>query len=136
MPSVIAAILESRTFLVLARVELTFVFWSSGLAKLFGFDGALLEMEKFHLQPSWLFAAATVIVLLGGSLAIILNRGVWLGTGALAVFTLLTIPIAHAFWNKSGDDAFQHMVISFEHVSMVGGLALAAILSKTMRTKS
>lgn len=130
MPSVIAAILESTAFLVLARVLLTFVFWSSGLAKLFGFDATIAEMEMFGLHPGWLFAVATIIVQLGCSLAVILNRGVWLGTGALAIFTLLTIPIAHAFWSKTGMDAFHHMVVSFEHVSMVGGLALAAILSK------
>ncbi|MFH7518959.1 hypothetical protein RA271_27940, partial [Pseudomonas syringae pv. tagetis] len=37
-----------------------------------------------------------------GSLCLLLDRLLWLGSGALAVFMLLTIVIVHNFWTKHG----------------------------------
>lgn len=130
MPSVFAAILESRAFLLLARVLLTFVFWTAGLGKLIGFDANAAEMDAFGLSPGWLVNAAVLTLQLGGSAMIILNRGTWLAAGALAVFTVLTIPIAHPFWARTGAEAFRDLTVAMEHVSVIGGLALAAILSR------
>ena len=87
-------------------------------------------MEGFGLYPGWAFNTATLVLQFGASLAIICNRGVWLAAGALAVFTVLTIPLAHPFWAKEGDEAFRDMTVALEHVSVIGGLALAAILSR------
>ncbi|WP_348646536.1 DoxX family membrane protein [Ensifer sp. ENS01] len=72
----------------------------------------------------------TLILQIGASLLIILNRWVWLAAGALAVFTVLTIPIAHPFWLKEGEEAFRDMTVALEHVSVIGGLALVSILSR------
>lgn len=130
MPNAIAAILDSRAFDILARVLLTFVFWSSGLAKLFDFTTNAAMMEGYGLQPGWLVNAITLTVLLSASLLIILDRWTWLATGALAVFTLLTIPIAHPFWSMEGEKAFRHMTVAVEHISLVGGLAVFAVLSR------
>ncbi|MEI2301133.1 DoxX family protein [Ensifer sp. MJa1] len=130
MPGMIANILDARAFAILARVLLTLVFWSSGLAKLFEFDANAVMMEGFGLSPGWLVNTATLILQIGASLMIILNRSVWLASGALAEFTVLTIPIAHPFWAKDGEEAFRDMTVALEHVSEIGGLALVAILSR------
>ncbi len=130
MPAVIAAILDARSFYFIARVALTFVFWSAGLGKLAAFDANAAMMESFGLTPGWAFNAVVLVLQIGASLLIIFNRQVWLATGALAVFTLLTIPIALPFWSKTGEAAFRDMVTAFEHISLIGGLALAAILAK------
>lgn len=129
-PGVIAAILDSRAFALAARIVLTFVFWSAGLAKLIDFQRNASEMESFGLHPGWLVNAAVLSLQIGGSLMIILGRGTWLAAGALAVFTLLTIPIAHPFWAKQGEEAFRDMTVAMEHVSLCAGLALAAILAR------
>ncbi|KAB2785876.1 DoxX family protein [Brucella anthropi] len=130
MPRFIANILDSHASLLLARVGLTFIFWSSGLAKLFNFGANAAEMESFGLHPGWLFNSATLLLQIVGSLMIIFNRGIWLACGALAVFTILTIPVAHPFWAKEGEEAFRDMTVALEHISLIGGLALAAILSR------
>lgn len=130
MSGPIASILDSRAFGILARVLLTLVFWSSGLAKLFNFNANAAVMEGFGLAPGWLFNAATLILQIGASLLIILNRYVWLAAGALAVFTVLTVPIAHPFWLKQGEEAFRDITVALEHVSVIGGLALVSILSR------
>ena len=61
------------------------------------------------------------------------GRLAWLGAGALAVFTLLTIPVAHRFWELQGDIAFMEKMFVFEHISVVGGLILAGIAAELRR---
>jgi len=130
MPLLIAVILESEAFALLTRILLTLVFWTSGLAKLIDFTGSAAEMESFGLHPGWLVNTATLALQIGASLLIILDRWTWLAAGALGVFTLLTIPIAHPFWARTGAEAFRDLTVAIEHVSVIGGLALAAVLSR------
>lgn len=126
-------LLASRAYGIVARVILTFVFWSSGLAKLIDFGGAVAEMERFGVAPAVPMAVAVIIVQLGGSALVISGRFVWLGAGALGVFTALTIPIAHAFWTMTGEMAFLEMMFVFEHVTVIGGLMVVAILGERYR---
>lgn len=130
MPGIVAVILDSRAFEILARCVLTFVFWSSGLAKLIEFSASAAAMEAFGLQPGWAVNALTLALQIVASLMIIFDRGTWATAGALAVFTLLTIPIAHPFWSKEGEEAFRDLTVALEHLSRVGGLVMAAILSR------
>jgi len=115
-----------------ARALLTFMFWASGLAKLLDMDAGLAEMRHFGLEPAMLFYVATVAVQLGGSLLVILNRWTWLGAGALAVFTLLTVPIAQNFWAMEEPLKTLEFHVAMEHITVVGGL-LVAIYASTLR---
>lgn len=63
---------------------------------------------------------------LAGSLLVILNRWTWLGAGALGVFTALTIPIAHTFWTMEEPLKTVEFYIVMEHITVIGGLMLAA----------
>jgi transmembrane protein len=124
----IASLLESAAFHVVARVLLTLPFWASGIAKLADFGFAQAEMAMFGLNPPAAFAVATIITQLAGSALVILGRHAWLGAGALGIFTALTIPIAHHFWALEGERAMMEMFFAVEHISVIGGLMLAAIL--------
>jgi transmembrane protein len=125
----IESILLNRATLVAARILLTFPFWGSGLAKALDFQGAMAEMAMFGLHPPALIAAATIVTQLVGSLLIIFNRMAWLGAGALGVFTALTIPLVHHFWSLEGERGIIAFHTATEHVGMIGGLLLAAVLS-------
>ena len=129
-------LLQSRVYYTLATALLTYIFWWSGLSKIFDFSGAMAEMEHFGLRPAALFATATIALQVLGSLAIIsASRWAWLGAGALAVFTLSTIPLAHRFWEMEGMVAFLEKALVQEHFSLIGGLAVAAALA-SMRRKA
>lgn len=134
-PAPISTLLESRVFVFVARLILTFMFWGSGLAKLFDFQGGVAEMAHFGLQPAVVFNVLTIIVQLGGSILIITNRAAWLGAGALAVFTLLTIPIAHAFWTMQEPMATLEKYVVIEHISVLGGLMVAAALGQFLQRR-
>lgn len=133
MPAIISSLLGATWFGYLARIVLTFMFWMSGLAKLIDFNGGVSEMAHFGLEPAWLFNMASVIVLLGGSLLIILNSWAWLGAGALAVFTALTIPIAHNFWTMEEPFKTMEFYVVMEHVTVIGALMVVACASVRRR---
>lgn len=132
MTSFIAAATSSTWFGYLARTILTFMFWASGLSKLLDFQGGVAEMAHFGLEPAALFNVAVLVTQLVGSALIIANRWTWLGAGALAVFTALTIPIVHTFWKM--DEPFKTMefYVVMEHISIIGGLMVVAWKSWTL----
>jgi transmembrane protein len=134
--SVIGLLLRATWFGYVARIVLTFMFWSSGLAKLIDFNGGLAEMAHFGLEPAWLFNIATIIVVFGGSLLIVLDRWAWLGAGALAVFTALTIPIAHGFWAMEEPFRTIEFHVVMEHVTVIGALIVVACASATRKKRA
>jgi transmembrane protein len=129
VPKFVADILESDWLWHLSRIIITFMYWYAGLGFLFNFTEAQTTMAMAGIEPLWLVAALTILVELGGSLLIILDRYVWFGAGVLGVFTLLTIPLVHHFWNMEGAAAVQAKLESEEHLSVIGGLIIVSILS-------
>lgn len=121
------------SFALAARVILTLMFWLSGIAKLADFPGAVAEMRHYGLEPAAAVAVAVIVVQLLGSALVISGRHVWLGAGMLGVFTLMTIPIAHAFWTMQGEQAFMEMMFAFEHITVIGGLMVVAALGEARR---
>ncbi|MBS9476099.1 DoxX family protein [Ancylobacter radicis] len=132
-PAIISTILRASVTAFIARLLLVFMFLGSAVSKLADFTGAQAEMAHFGLNPPWLFAALTIITQLGGGLLILANRATWLGAGALAVFTALTIPIAHHFWTMEGPMAQIEFYFVMEHLSVLGGMLLVAILAERTR---
>ena len=111
-----------------ARIVLCLPFWWSGLSKLLDFSGGTAEMAALGLEPAWLFNALTILVQLGGSLLVILNRWTWFGAGALGVFTALATVMAHRFWTLDGIERVRELNTFLEHLSIIAGFVLVAIL--------
>jgi transmembrane protein len=113
---------------VATRVVLCLPFWWSGLSKLIDFAGGTSEMAALGLEPAWLFNALTILVQLGGSLLVILNRWTWLGAGALGVFTALVTVLAHQFWTLDGLERVREFNTFLEHFAIVAGFVLVAMI--------
>ncbi|GAA0324857.1 DoxX family protein [Psychrobacter aestuarii] len=131
MQEIIITLLGSSIILVIAKVILTLVFWMAGLFGIFNFKIIVQEMIDANLPVPKLFAVATIGTQLLGSLLIITNFAGfgWLGAGWLAIFLLLTIPIGHPFWKFDEPKRTHEFHIVLEHITVVGGLMLAGILS-------
>ena len=89
----------------------------------------------FHIDPAHMphlvaiddvVNAAVALTQLFGSAFIIANRFTWLGAGMLAVFTALTIPIAHNFWTMEEPLRTLEFYVVMEHVTVIGALMVVA----------
>jgi transmembrane protein len=126
MSALIDSITGSRVFGFLARTVLTSMFWLSGIAKIADFDAGVAEMAHLGLEPATAFNIATAVTQLVGSALIIANRWTWLGAGMLAVFTALTIPIAHNFWTMQEPIRTIEFYVVMEHITVIGALMVVA----------
>ena len=126
-------VLTSKTFWLAARVMLAVVFALSGAAKLADFDAGMTEMTKAGLEPAGLFNIAVAFTLLGGTLTILFDRFLWLGTALLGGFLIATIFVVHHFWRLPEPRATYAFFFALEHISLVGGLACAAVGSHCRR---
>ena len=130
MPRWIARLLDWPSFAVIARIVLTLPFWAGGVQRLSDLSASRMELEDYGLSPAGPINGLAIFVLIGGSLLVIVNRRAWSGAGALAILTLMTIPVAHDFWNLTGHGRAMEFDIVLKHIGLVGGLMLAAILSR------
>jgi transmembrane protein len=133
MPGWVAAILDSRYVNLAARLLVTSLFWISGFEKLADFHHGVAEMSRFGLPAPGLLAAALVLTQLGGSALVIWGRYAWLGAGALAVLTLITIPIAHHYWDMPKPQRMKEVFAVREHFSLCAGLFFTAALCRRDR---
>jgi transmembrane protein len=127
----VASLLAQRWFSLLARIALTSAFWLSAVGKALHFPGAVEEVRHLvGLEPAWLLALLVILVQFGGSVLVICGgRWAWLGAGALGVFTALATLLAHSWWTKTGIERFHDFNTFWEHVGLIGGLMLAAVLA-------
>jgi uncharacterized membrane protein YphA (DoxX/SURF4 family) len=130
IPRWITAILSWSWLLPISRIALISAFLIGGVQKLVDFPAAVAEQAHFGLQPAWLWAAAAIVVELGGSALVIFGRWVWLGAGGLGVLTAVAMLTANDFWAKIGQDRFMATNAFFEHLGLVAGLVLISLLSQ------
>ncbi|MEE1613749.1 DoxX family protein [Microvirga sp. CF3016] len=128
-PRPIAQMLALPGFDYLARLALAPPFLISGIVKLADFGGAVNEVAGLGLRPAALIAGLVIGTQIGGSVFFLARRTCWLGAGVLAGFTILATLLAHPFWAFEGLDRGRQTATFFEHVAIVGGLALAALLA-------
>ncbi|KPF79094.1 hypothetical protein IP88_02555 [alpha proteobacterium AAP81b] len=129
-PRWIAALLAAPAIALVARVALTSAFWTSGVIKLLDYPGAVAEVAGLGVPLPAVTAGLVIAVQLLGSAAVILGRFVWLGAGALGVFTLAATLLAHGFWRAPTAEAARQTATFLEHIGLIGGLLLAAILAE------
>ena len=113
-----------------ARAALASAYLIGGIAKLNDFPAAVAEQAHFGLQPAPLWAVLAIVVEMGGALLLVTGRLAWLAAGALSVLTAVAMLVANDFWAQQGHDRFVALNAFFEHLGLIGGFALAAILAQ------
>jgi transmembrane protein len=127
-PMTVARLLDNPLTLLVARIWIVLPFLVSGLTKLVDWQAGEAEMFRLGLHPAWAFNLAVMVTQLGGSALIIAKRQVWLGAGALGVFTVLTNFIAHRFWEFSGGARTAQLNSFLEHWTMSAAFVLVVVV--------
>jgi uncharacterized membrane protein YphA (DoxX/SURF4 family) len=129
-PRAIASVLNFAPTAFLARLLLVSAYLVGAITKLGDWPAALAEQAHFGLAPPALWAGLTIAVELVGPLLVLSGRLVWLGAGMLGVFTALAALTANAFWAMpEGAERFAATNAFFEHMGLVGGFVLVAVLA-------
>jgi uncharacterized membrane protein YphA (DoxX/SURF4 family) len=132
-PDWVDAVLEWRWTWPIARSMLTLLFIVAAIVEIANFRVAVARQAHFGMYPPAFWAVLTIIVQITGSAIIISGRRIWLGAGILTVFTATTNVIAHRFWEFAGQAKFESRNEFVEHLGLVGGFVLVAILAEERR---
>lgn len=129
---------KSVAWLMLAaRLALGSAFLASAVTKTLDFNGAVGEVRGLTgLEPAAVFAVLVILTQYSGSILLILGgRLVWVGAALLSGFTFVATMVAHDFWNKVGGAAARDLTTFLEHMGLIGGFFLAALITSLRRER-
>jgi putative oxidoreductase len=110
--------------ILVARILLVVLFLLFGWRKLTGFEGTVAYFTQGGIPMPPVAAVVAVVMEFFGGLALLL--GVWTRPIAvlLAVYTLATAFLGHAYWTMTGAAQAGAMINFYKNVSIMGGLLL------------
>ena len=117
--------LQSTTVLV-GRILLGLLFVLSGFAKISGFDGTAGYIASKGLPLPQLVAALTIVVELGGGLALMAGLYTRQVVVVLAGFTLLAGIIFHNFWAVPQAEQMMQQINFMKNLAIAGGMLVLA----------
>jgi putative oxidoreductase len=117
----------SRPMAVVGRVLLGLYFVVPGIFKVTGFAGSLAYMELHGVPFALSLLLLTILLQVGGGLAIIFDRQTRTAAFLLAGLTLLINLFMHDFWNDYPGGNPQHELQNFiKNLGIFAGLLLLA----------
>jgi putative oxidoreductase len=117
--------LQNATLLV-GRILLGLIFVLSGFGKIAGFDGTVGYIASQQLPWPSLIAVLTIIVELGGGLALVVGLATRQAAILLAGFTILAALIFHAFWAAPEAARMMQQINFLKNLSIAGGMLVLA----------
>ncbi len=112
----------------IALLGLCAAYLQGGLDKLLDFPGAVAEQAHFGLPSPAIFAVATIVTELAGSVLVLSGFKRWIGAIWLAGFTLIATFVANRFWQVPLPERFMIENAFFEHLGLVGGFLLVMLV--------
>ena len=106
------------------RVLLGASFVLSGWAKASAFGATTALIASKGLPVPEVLAAISVLIELGGGLALVFGFKARLAGLALAVFTVVITPIFHNFWAAPAAQAMGQQINFEKNLSIIGGMLL------------
>ena len=106
---------------LVGRILLALMFITSGFGKIGGFDGTVGYIASKGLPMAAVVAALTILVELGGGLAVAVGFMTRWAALALAVFSVLAGVIFHAYWGVPADQVVGQQINFWKNISIGGG---------------
>jgi putative oxidoreductase len=120
--------MDQDAWLLVARICVAAVYLYSGIDKIVNWPWSIAFIKGLRLPQAPIVLAGTIVTQLLGSLAIL--SGVYAREGAwlLLVFTVVATLVAHNPVGLKGVEFRRQMTLSLEHLAIVGGLLLIAVV--------
>ena len=127
---------------LLGRLLMVYVFATSGIAKVFSWQGNIQYMSTRHLPLIPLLLAIAAIIELGGSICLITGYQARMAAFVMFLYTVVLTVIFHNYWAASGMSAAIQETHFRKNIAIAGGLLMLAYagpgawsLGNTARTK-
>jgi len=114
------------SIVLVGRILLGLIFILSGFGKIAGFEGTVGYIASAHLPLPTLVAALTILIELGGGLALVTGFFTRQTAVVLAVFTVLAGFIFHAFWAAPEAQQMMQQINFLKNLSIAGGMLVLA----------
>jgi uncharacterized membrane protein YphA (DoxX/SURF4 family) len=114
-----------------ARICLAIVFLYSGIDKALHWKSSVDEVRGLGLPWPSVCAAMTIATQLLGGALVASGYAVWVGALLLGGFTIAATALGHRFWLYRGEEFRRELTTTLEHVAILGGFVLIAILDLT-----
>ena len=109
---------------LLGRMLLVILFFISGFGKIPGYEGTAAYIASKGLPMPQLLAAISIVIELGGAIAIALGWKTSWAAAVLALFMIVITPAFHKFWGIPPDEAAMQQIHFMKNVSILGGFLL------------
>lgn len=109
---------------LLGRILLAILFLTSGISKVFGFQGTVGYIAAHGLPLPTLAAVIAIVVEVGGGLALVFGFMTRWAALAMAVFTIAAAVFFHNFWAVPADQVMNMTIHFWKNVSITGGLLM------------
>ena len=109
---------------LVGRVLLALMFVWAGYGKITAYDGTAGFMASMGVPMVGVLLPLTILLELGGGLALIVGWQARWAALLLAAFTLIASMVFHSFWTMTGDAAMNNMLFFYKNVAVIGGLLM------------
>jgi len=113
-----------NTVALIGRILLAVIFILSGFSKIGGFAGTAGYIASKGLPMASVLAALTIVVELGGGLALATGFLARWAALALAVFSVLAAVIFHNFWAVPPEQVMMQNINFMKNISIAGGMLM------------
>jgi putative oxidoreductase len=111
---------------LIGRILLALIFITSGFGKIAGFAGTAGYIASKGLPLAPVVAALTILIELGGGLAILFGFATRWAALALAVFTVLAGVIFHNYWAVPAEQVMMQQINFWKNIAIAGGFLMVA----------
>jgi len=109
---------------LLGRMLLVILFFISGFGKIPGYEGTAAYIASKGLPMPQVLAAISIVIELGGAIAIAIGWKTRFAAAVLALFMIVITPAFHKFWGIPPDEAAMQQIHFMKNVSILGGFLL------------
>src|SRR5215469_4937566 len=118
--------LSHPIFPLVGRLLMTYIFITSGLAKIFDWSGNIAYMGTRHLPMIPLLLAAAMVIEVLGSLCLITGFQARWAAAIMFVYLLAVTVLFHNYWSFSGMSAGMQETHFRKNLAIMGGLLMIA----------
>ncbi len=119
-------ILEHPIVPLAGRLMMTYIFATSGIAKLFGWSGNVAYMSTRHLPMISLLLAAAMVIEVAGSICLVTGYQARIAAFVMFWYTTAVTVIFHNYWASSDMMAAMQETHFRKNLAIMGGLLMLA----------